>query len=257
MKDTAKNIITTIPIVPNHQGRGSDISPLPRRERARARVRGGSFLYNLLYTSAQGFTLLELTISITLIGLIVLIIVGAMSLGYRSIEAGEKKAIALERIRASFSMIDAQVQSHVPLTYEKDGEIKYYFQGERELMRFSSNYSIWGGAKGYVITTYSVRQGENGKQILYASENIAGLEGQRETVLLDNFEKIYFEYFFQDPTEEEGSWKEQWSEDVLIPAKVRLHFINGATDLSLIIPVRVQGSPEDLAEAGLHEDEGE
>ncbi len=207
--------------------------------------------------SGQGFTLLELTISITLIGLIVLIIVGAMSLGYRSIEAGEKKAIALERIRASFSVIDSQIQSHFPLTYEKDGEINYYFQGERELMRFSSNYSIWGGSKGYVITTYSVRQGENGKQILYASESVAGMEGQRETVLLDNFDRIYFEYFFKDPTEEEGSWKEHWSEDVLIPAKVRLHFINGATDLSFIVPVRVQGSPEDLAEAALHEDEGE
>ncbi len=241
MKYCAENNVTTLPVIPSRQGRGNNTSPIPWRERAR--VRG-----------CQGFTLLELTISITLLGLIVLIIVGAMSLGYRSIESGEKKTIALERIRASFSMIDSQIQSHVPLTYEQDGEIKYYFQGERELMRFSSNYSIWGGAKGYVITTYSVRQGENGKQILYASENVAGLEGQRETVLLDNYERIYFEYFYKDPTEEEGSWKEQWSEDVLIPAKVRFHFIDGATDLSLIIPVRVQGSPEDLAEAGLHED---
>ena len=254
MKDTPKNIITTLPIVPSRQGRGNSTSPLPRRERAR--VRGRGFLYKLFCNSGHGFTLLELTISITLIGLIVLIIVGAMSLGYRSIEAGEKKAIALERIRASFSMIDSQIQSHVPLTYEKNGEIQYYFQGERELMRFSSNYSIWGGEKGYVITTYAVRRGENGKQILYASENVAGMDTQRETVLLDNFEQIYFEYFFKDPTEEEGSWKEQWSEELLIPAKVKLHFMNGNTDLALIIPIRVQGSPEDLAEAGLHEDEG-
>jgi general secretion pathway protein J len=253
MKNPAKNIITTLPIIPSHQGRGNNTFSLPRRERAR--VRGYSFPYKLC-NSNQGFTLLELTISITLIGLIVLIIVGAMSLGYRSMESGEKKATALERLRASFSIIDSQIQSHVPLTYEKDGEIKYYFQGERELMRFSSNYSIWGGAKGYVITTYSVRQGENGKQILYASENIAGLEGQRETVLLDNFEQIYFEYFFKDPTEEEGSWKEQWSEELLIPAKVKLHLMKGPTDLALIIPIRVQGSPEELAEAGLHEDEG-
>jgi len=102
-----------------------------------------------------------------------------------------------------------------------------------------------------------VRRGENGKQILYASENVAGIDTKRETVLLDNFEQIYFEYFFKDPTEEEGSWKEQWSEELLIPAKVKLHFMNGNTDLALIIPIRVQGSPEDLAEAGLHEDAGE
>ena len=43
----------------------------------------------------------------------------------------------------------------------------------------------------------------------------------------------------------------------LYPQKSGFILLNGATDLALIIPIRVQGSPEDLAEAGLHEDEGE
>lgn len=198
----------------------------------------------------RGFTLLELTISIALIGIITLIIMGAMRLGSRSVESGGKKIEASERARSSLTLIDSQVQSYIPLTYEDGENKKYYFKGERELMRFSSNYSIWGGEKGYVLVTYLVKSGDNGRQVLYASENVVGLEGTRETKLFDTFERIYFEYFFKDPTEEEGKWVEQWTDDANTPKKVRLHLIEGGRDLSFIIPLRAQGTTEGLAGAG-------
>jgi general secretion pathway protein J len=189
-----------------------------------------------------GFTLLELMISIAIIGIIILIISGAMRLGLRSIDSGEKRVESLERIRASLNIIDSQIQSEIPLTYVEDVNTKYYFKGEREFMQFSTNYSIWGGEKGYVIVTYTVEPGENGKQVLYASENLVGLETKRDTKLFDSFEKIYFEYFFKDPTEEEGKWVEQWTDDANIPEKVRLHLIEGTRDLSITIPFRARGS---------------
>jgi general secretion pathway protein J len=198
------------------------------------------------WSPAGGFTLLELTISITLIGLIVLIVVGALRLGHRSVESGEKKIAVLERIRSSFQVIDSQLQSYIPLSYEENGEIKYYFKGERDSIRFTTNYSIWGGAKGYVIAVYSVIPENEGRQVLYASESVIGMEGRRETKLFDNFESIYFEYFFRDPTEEYGRWVDRWAEEVSTPEKVRLHFIGGGKEISFILPLRVRGLPEDL-----------
>lgn len=190
----------------------------------------------------SGFTLLELTISIAIIGIIVLIIAGATRLGSRSVESGGKRIESLERIRASLNVIDSQIQSEIPLTYDEDGVRKYYFKGDRKFMQFSTNYSIWGGEKGYVIATYTVESEDNGRQVLYASENIIGLDGKRDTKLFDNFEMIYFEYFFKDLTEEEGKWAEQWTDDLNIPEKVRLHLVEGTRDLSIIIPFRARGS---------------
>ena len=205
-----------------------------------------------------GFTLLELLISIVLIGIIVLIVVGAMRLGIRSVESGERKIDAFERAQSSLNIIDSQIQSFVPLSYvSEDGTRKYYFKGERESMQFSTNYSIWGGERGYVTTTYSVKTEDSGRQVLYASENIVGMEGTRETRLFDSFERIYFEYFFKEPTQQEGQWVDQWTDDTSTPKKVRLHFIEGPNDLSMIIPFRVRGSASGLGGTGQQIEEEE
>jgi general secretion pathway protein J len=217
----------------------------------------------MMQNPSRGFTLLELTISIALIGIIVLIITGAMRLGIRAIESGEKRIAYLERTRSSLDIIDSQIQSYIPLVYVENGEKKYYFKGDRESLQFSTNYSIWGGEKGYVITTYSVKSLENGKQAIYASESVAGRHNRVETMLSNPSERIYFEYFSKDPTEETGKWMDQWTDNVSIPGadkvsipeKIKIHFIEGADDLSLVIPVRVKMSAADLAAAGGFEEE--
>ena len=201
-----------------------------------------SFEY-LVFDSRRGFTLLELTISITMIGFIVLIIVGALGLGFRSVESGEKKIETFERIRSSINIINSQVQSQIPLKYTNEyGVEEYYFKGETGFMQFATNYSIWGGEKGYVIVTYTVETGNNGKQILFVSENIIGMDEQRDAKLFDNFDKIYFEYFVKLMTEEKGFWTEYLSEKNIIPEKVRLHLLDGTRELSMIIPIRTSGS---------------
>ncbi len=186
-----------------------------------------------------GFTLLELMISIVLLGIIIVIIAGAMRLGFRSVDSGEKKIESLERMRASLDIIDSQIQSQIPLTYDEEGERKYYFSGERDSLQFSTNYSIWGGQKGYVIVTYEVSSEGDGKPVLYASENIVGIEGSRVTKLLDAFDAIYFEYYYKDITAEEGNWVEQWTDSSTIPEKIKVHLVTGERDLSIIIPVRI------------------
>ena len=122
----------------------------------------------------SGFTLLELIISITLVAIIVLIVAGAASLGYRSFSSGEKKLNEIERLRASLIIIDAQIQSGVPLTLEDGGVKQYYFVGEKDSLKFSTNHSIWGGQKGYVIVSYKVETDDQGKKRLIASEYKVG-----------------------------------------------------------------------------------
>jgi len=193
-------------------------------------------------SSSAGFTLLELIISITLVAIIVLIVAGASTLGYRSFSSGERKLNATERLRSSLTIIDAQIQSGVPLTLEGGGVKQYYFVGEQDTLKFSTNYSIWGGQRGYVIVNYRVETDDRGKKILLAAEYKVGLESERETRLLEGFDEITFEYFKQDVTDEEGEWVSQWIDEEMMPARIRINLVRGGTPLSYIVPIRVGGS---------------
>jgi general secretion pathway protein J len=190
----------------------------------------------------HGFTLLELMISISMLVIIIVIISGAMRLGSRSIASGEKKIEALERLRTSLSIINAQIQSGLPIMYNDQGATKYYFKGDSKSLQLSTNYSVWGGQRGYVIVTYRVEFNRLGKQALYASEHIIGIEASRETKLLDGFDDIHFEYFEKGLTvNEPGKWVPGWTNEVIIPSKIRLYLLSGMKERLIIIPVRARG----------------
>lgn len=185
----------------------------------------------------RGFTLLELLISITMIGLIALVITGAMRLGSRSVERGEERIESLERLKNSINIIESQIMSEIPLSYEEDGNRRYYFQGGSDSVQFATTYSIWGNQKGYVLASLNVGADSYGKRYLKAKESplIGGIEA--ETVLFEGFDEIYFEYFYKDPTEEEGRWVREWTEEGDMPDKIRVVLINGRRDFSLILPL--------------------
>jgi outer membrane lipoprotein-sorting protein len=192
--------------------------------------------------SEGGFTLLELMVSFLIIGIVILIIAGAMRLSLNIVDKGEAKIDSLERTRTSLKIISSQIQSQFPFTFEAGGEKKFYFQGEDKAMQLAANYSIWGGQRGYVLVRYKVETDESGKEMLTASENIIGMDNIKETILFKSLDKIYFEYFFKDPTEEEGEWVDKWEDSFKLPEKIRLHLEAEGKDFSMIIPMRVNGA---------------
>ena len=197
-----------------------------------------------------GFTLLELLISITLVGIIVIVISGAMRLGFRSIETGDKKIESLERKKTSLNIIDSQIQSQIPLTYDEDGSKKFYFNGDRGSMTFTTNYSIWSGQKGYVLVNYSVGDDMHGRKKLLAVENTIGTAAGRETHLLEALDDLYFEYYYKDPTAEKGEWVDEWTDNTKVPEKVRLHIVEGSKDLSMLIRLRVRELSQTAGSSG-------
>lgn len=200
--------------------------------------------YYAICNSRKGFTLLELLISIIILVIVVSITAGAMRLGFRSVEVGEKKTESLERYRTSLNIINSQIQSLLPITFGEGGTQESNFTGNKQSLHFTTNYSIWGVQKGYVEVSYDVTSEKTGKQALYASENIMGItdtEGSKEIKLFDSLDEIYFDYFYKDNTEE-GKWVEEWTDTLSLPEKIRLHLINNKTDFSIIIPIRVRVS---------------
>jgi general secretion pathway protein J len=188
-----------------------------------------------------GFTLLELVISMTMMAIILLITGAAIRLGVKSADSGERRIMSLERFRVSLNIVDSQLQAELPLvTTGGDLSDNYVFKGDSVSMNFPSNFSLWGNLRGSVNVSYKVKRDQWGKQDLYVEEQSTGTASQGEVKLFEFFDRIYFEYFYKDPTEEQGNWVEEWENTQTVPEKIRLHLVNGATDMSFIIPLRVR-----------------
>lgn len=182
-----------------------------------------------------GFTLLELLISMTLLLLIVVILGGAFRLGFRSLDAGEKRIEAIERFRTSVGIITAQLQSAVPLTYDEDGTKKSYFKGKAETLQFASGYSIWGENKGTVIVSYRLESGDDGRWALFAAERGIGIEEIQEVKLFDKVKHFSFSYFGKDVAEEKGRWKTEWTDDTTTPEQVQITFERDQREEKLLV----------------------
>jgi general secretion pathway protein J len=225
------------------RGGGSDSSAAgggdPRQARTGVSILDGN-------SAQSGFTLLELLVSIVLIGMIVAIVGAAMRLGYRTLDKGEKKTEMQERFKVSLSLMDAQIQSAIPLkttgetTEGLEGINQYLFEGRKDSIKFASNYSLMGGQKGYVIVAYRVETGTNDKRTLFAQENTVGMENQKDVKLLEGFDDIHFEYYFKEAAVEQGSWVEEWTDTATLPEKVRIHLAWGNQQISLLVPMRTK-----------------
>ena len=122
-----------------------------------------------------------------------------------------------------------------------EGNQKSYFKGDRTSLQLSTNYSIWGGQKGYVIVNYRVETDPSGKRALYATEHMVGIEASRQTKLLDGFDDIGFEYFQKGLTVgEPGTWVQDWTTDTAIPSKIRLYLLSGSKERLIILPIRTR-----------------
>lgn len=202
-----------------------------------------------------GFTLLEVLISVVLLTIITMIMASAMRLSHRSLTGGEKKIEHLERLAKSLAVIDEQMLSVMPLTFDDEGTKRFYFEGHESSLKVPTGYSFWSGRSGYVVVAYSVRPDAHGTQSLWASEQMVMGEGQREVEVLRDLKGISFEYFRKDPTKEVGEWVREWTDETRTPEKVRISLAFEKREIVLLIPWRVQGDmntmpPGKLASGG-------
>jgi prepilin-type N-terminal cleavage/methylation domain-containing protein len=191
-----------------------------------------------LIQKEKGFTLLELLISMTLFLLVIVIVGGALRLGFRSIGAGERRIDTLERFRSSYGIVMNQLQSSAPLTYDdEDGAKKFYLKGDATHLQFASNQSIWGGEQGCVVVSYRLEPGNENKLILYASERSIDKEEVQEIKLFDDLKTLSFSYFGREATEEDGKWTDEWSDNTKYPEQIKVNLSRDGGEGKLLIPL--------------------
>lgn len=188
-----------------------------------------------------GFTLLELLISITLLGLIVVAIGGSIRLGITSVEKGERQIEKSERFRSVYMLLDRQISSMVKALHDEDGEKVVWFEGNSEACSFLSERSLWGRKSALALVTYRFSPDEEGAVALVESEKIPWAEeGVREYTLLSGLSQGGFRYLDTN-SDGDKEWVEEWVAKDHFPEAVGVQIGDDKDTLQLLFPIVTLG----------------
>lgn len=206
----------------------------------------------------EGFTLLEMIVSLSILAAIAAFIVVAFRLTGHSLTRGEEAASRMARLRAGMGILERGIRSADPaavLTFE--GIPLPYFRGELRKLRFLSAgapSSLSGG--GFRLLSFYGDESEHASLGLLLSEaspmraeGVADWEGaENPRVLLSGASEVTF-LFSQGPTDEgKWEWVEEWDsrEKKRLPAAVRVEFVTesegGPQKSALVVPLPAGGS---------------
>ncbi len=184
----------------------------------------------------SGFTLLELTVTFTILSLVVVMILGALRLGSASWEKGEERAEKYQKKRIVLDLLSRQMKSFFPYKVKaQKAEADYLvFLGDASSLRFVSAFSLKAKRQmGLVFVIYKLEEdASSGKILKVCEKRVSNKDFMEETTdeeefltLADGLSDLKFEYFDEGETKEEsGEWVESWDakEKKTLPSQVKM-----------------------------------
>ncbi|HET6518573.1 MAG TPA: prepilin-type N-terminal cleavage/methylation domain-containing protein [Geminicoccaceae bacterium] len=184
-----------------------------------------------------GFTLLELLVAITLLGLIMTMAFSGLRLGTRAWEAADEREhdvyLVQQLLRTRLGA--AYLSPEFGATWQSEtGEEEPLFDGGPDYVSFVAPLPELFGVGGlYRVTVEAVDEG-GGRLALVMSWRLlrvgadvaaaldAGAEERDRRVLLDGLEGVEFAFLGPDENTGEAVWRDGWREQPTLPTLIRL-----------------------------------
>jgi type II secretory pathway component PulJ len=186
---------------------------------------------------ASAFTLVEVMVTLTIMGFALLMIFGVFRLGIAAWEKGETNKEEYQRTRIASQLISQQMKSAVPYkvkTQKAEGDY-LAFEGKARSLKFVSALSLKAKKpSGLVYAFYEFREGENGggRLMLYEgrvlNKNFLEENPPEDAVvpIFEGLADVRFEYYQEEDPEKNrtGGWVEEWSakEEKKLPTALRV-----------------------------------
>jgi len=181
----------------------------------------------------SGFTLLELLVAITLLGVLMAALFGALRLGNRVWEAGEARLDASARIQVVQDFLRQQLGQTVPMVEFTDSGRRsgaMLFTGTGPSVRFVSMLPEHLGAGASLMELALKEPERNGGsadlviriQPLLSSEGGETGVPSEDRVLIENVESLEITYFGAERAAATAVWWQEWQNQRNLPRLVRV-----------------------------------
>ncbi len=181
------------------------------------------------HRATNGFTLLEVLVSITIFSLMIVVLYAGYRLGIRSWESGERTHAAVSELRLAGSFIRKHTTQAFPLAISKSNAWRLWFDGEARGLVFVTTMPTYLGQGGMYEMTLKVDQQDDGASLVVSRRLLhpdaePGRPGVSDLArpLLENLESAQFAYFGATGEDGEESWHTSWQGRQRLPRLVRL-----------------------------------
>lgn len=177
---------------------------------------------------AAGFTLIEMLVALTLLGLLSAGLFGGLRLGARAWEAGGARIAAINDTESARTFLRKRMAEIRPLAYSRNAvEEGVVFHGERDSLRFAAHWPRHlGGVGPYVfeLTPAEDRRGLLLDWMLYRPDGPVAIDETREHPrrLFSNAGNVHFRYYGRRETGEDPGWHDTWSETNRLPRVIEM-----------------------------------
>ncbi|MES2949199.1 MAG: prepilin-type N-terminal cleavage/methylation domain-containing protein [Pseudomonadota bacterium] len=184
-------------------------------------------------SSQRGFTLLELLISLTLLGLILVLLFGGLRLSVRSWDVVQKQVDVLNSVRSVESLVRREMEQVYPYRWKTVPVQRYAFLGERHKVNFVAPLPSRIGVGGLYAIALELEQTNNGRRLTWKQvpinplmQDFSALDAAKEMVLigaeLNAVDDIWLSYFGRETEAAAPRWVERWDSVTTMPMLVRI-----------------------------------
>jgi general secretion pathway protein J len=182
----------------------------------------------------RGFTLLELLIALTLLGLILVLLFGGLRLGVRSWDSVQKQVDTLNSVRSVENFLRREMERIYPYRWKTGPALqRFAFVGERHKLQFVAPLPSRIGAGGLYAIALELEQTGSGRRLTWkhvpvdpSMQDFATLEPVKEMQLvgteLNSVDDIWLTYFGRETETAAPRWVDRWDSVVTMPMLIRI-----------------------------------
>ena len=173
----------------------------------------------------SGFTLIEVLVALTLFGLVLAILVGAVGFGLRGSRVVEAASERINQVRNTQTLLRRYLESARPLVWTGGPEARLAFEGAADSVNFIAPMPPWGIDGG----PYQVHLAQEGDRLILSRRIAAGVADgfdfsryTETSVLLAGIRSFRVTYFGDREGSPRAQWTPTWQSASFLPRLVRL-----------------------------------